>query len=336
MQRLHQEQEITEADSLAECAPCGTGASAGYSGTEESSSSRTASRTSVRTYSDWTLRSSVDEVAVLFAATDHGKAVGGLSRADVAIRDDGKAPASILGFRNESELPLRLGLVIDTSASITGRFSFEQRATAKFLEKVLAGPNDLAFVVGFSNSVLLTQDFTRDEARLSPSIAQLAPSGGTAAWDAVSLAVEKLGNRREQRPIARIVVVISDGEDNSSSTTLKEVIASAQRQEVIVYTVSANERGIKQESDLGNRSLKLLSERTGGGSFVPASLSQLNRKLEELQQVIRSRYLITYKPAEFARDGQYRTINIDAEKAGHKLRVFARKGYYTAAPEKSN
>jgi len=122
----------------------------------------------------YTLRTTVNEVGIFFAATDHGKSVGDLTRQDVVVRDAGKPPVTITNFRNESQLPLRLGLVIDTSNSITREFEFEQNAAASFLKKSLTGKKDLAFVVGFSNAVLLVQDFTVDGAKISKGIDQLA------------------------------------------------------------------------------------------------------------------------------------------------------------------
>ena len=283
-----------------------------------------------------TFHSSVDEVSILFAVTDHGKSVTDLASSDIKVRDNRLAPDAILNFRNEKELPLRLALVIDTSNSVLDRFKFEQGAAAQFLQKVLTGPDDQGFVVGVNNSVLLVQDFTPDQARLGKAIAQLAPSGGTALWDAVNFAAEKLASRAETQPVARVMVVISDGADNSSSLTLKEAIARALHREIAIYTVSTRDALDERESAvLGDRGLQTLSELTGGASYRPGSVSKLQSSLSELQEVIRSRYLISYRPASFEHDGRYRAIDITAEKNGHKLRVYGRHGYYasTAPPQ---
>ena len=280
-------------------------------------------------HSGWTLHSTVDEVPVFFAATDHGKSITDLSEREIRIRDDGSPPAAITGFRNESRLPLRVGLLVDTSGSITTRFSFERDAASEFLQQVIIGKNDLGFVVGFANSIRLVQDFTDDKKQISHGLDQLAPAGGTAIWDAVAFAADKLASRRETHPVAKILVVISDGDDNSSSATLKEAIESAERGELTIYAVSTREAG--EENDLasvGNRALRTLAQRTGGTVFYPGSAGSLKRGLAEVQEVIRSRYLVSYKPALFRHDGRYRTIDITAEKSGRKLRVYARKGYY--------
>jgi len=279
----------------------------------------------------YTLRSTVNEVGIFFAATDHGKSVSDLTRQDVVVRDAGKPPVTITNFRNESQLPLRLGLVIDTSNSITHEFGFEQNAAASFLKKSLTGKKDLAFVVGFSNAVLLVQDFTADTAKISRGIDQLAPAGGTALWDAVKFASDKLASLDEELPAARILVVISDGEDNSSSATLKEAIESAERGEVTIYTVSTRELvGQDYGAAIADRAMRDLAARTGGAAFFPGSVGNLDRRLADLQEVIRSRYLISYKPASFRPDGAYRSISLVAEKSGHRFRVYARRGYYAS------
>jgi VWFA-related protein len=333
-QDANEQKQIAEAEKDPEprCAECALRASAAgpdVAGTLNASAERPGSNT------PFTLRSVVDEVAVFFAATDHGKSVTDLTREDVGIRDDQKSPAAITGFRNQAQLPLRLGIVIDTSDSISSRFAFEQQAAIDFLQKVLTDKDDLAFVVGVANSVLLVQDFTNDRQQMAHAVNQLVPAGGTALWDAVGFAASKLTSRAETQPVARMIVVISDGNDNSSNTTLKDGIASAERGEVFVYTVSTrdtNDGGdhtvTGERFSVGDRALKVLAEQTGGASFMPGSVTGLNRGLDELQQVIRSRYLISYKPAAFKHDGQYREIDITAQKSGHKLRVYARRGYY--------
>ncbi len=282
-----------------------------------------------------TLKVAVDEVAIFFAATDHGRAVTDLAASDVEIRDNNRAPSGIVAFRNESQLPLRLGLVIDSSNSITDRFRFEQAAAAKFLKTVLTDKDDEAFVVGVNNSVLMVQDFTADQSQTAHAIDQLAPGGGTALWDAVGFAANKLAEHPETGAVARMLVVISDGEDNSSSSTLKEAIAKAQQGEVAVYTITTREALDKNASGaVGDHALKTLSALTGGTALAPGSVHGLSNSFNELQQVIRARYLVSYRPSAFELNGAYRAIDIKAEKDGRRLTVYARKGYY-ASPAQS-
>lgn len=325
VQNLSAQEQIEEAEKAPEpiCRDCGSIIPDGSSGGPD---------IAARQVNGTIIRASVDEVSILFAATDRGKSVTDLARSDVQVRDDSQAPNAILDFRNDQELPLRLGLVIDISSSVTERFKFEQDAATRFLQKVVTGPNDLAFVVAVNNSVRLVQDFTQDQALTARAIDQLAPTGGTKLWDAVNFGAEKLASRAETQPVARVLVVISDGEDNSSNITLKEAIASALRREVAIYTVSTRDASHEDESAvLGDHALRTISELTGGAAYRPGAVSGLNRSLSELQEVIRSRYLISYRPASFQRDGHYRAIDITAKKNGHKLRVYARRGYYASA-----
>jgi len=330
LQDLREKSQIAEAEAEpnATCAECG--ATAGDERTAGTSSGL--KKTGMDSGAKF--RAAVDEVAIFFAATDHGRSATNLTASDIEVRDDNRPPHAILGFRNESELPLRMGLIIDTSNSVTNRFSFEQEAATKFLQTVVTGKDDLAFVVGVNNSVLLVQDFSGDQTVIARAINQLAPGGGTALWDAVAFGAEKLAGRAEVQPVARVLVVISDGEENMSSITLKQAIASAQRGEVAVYTVSTRDFTEEDPSaELGDHALRTLSELTGGAEFVPGSIRRLKGSLADLQQVIRGRYLVSYKPDSFQRDGRYRAIDIKAEKDGHKLKVYARKGYYASTAQ---
>jgi VWFA-related protein len=326
-----EESQIAEAEAAPDptCKDCGT---TGVVETTGASSSGSQFELSGKNDPGVTFRVTVDEVALFFTATDRGKSVTNLTAPDVEIRDNTQPPGAILGFRSESQLPLRLGLIVDTSDSVRDRFSFELAAATKFLQEVVVDKDDLAFVIGVNNSVFLVQDFTADRTLNSHALNQLAPGGGTALWDAVAFAADKLATHREAQPVARILVVISDGEDNSSSITLKQAIARAQHDEVAVYTVSTGE-GLSEEPGalLGDHALRTLSELTGGAVFTPDSARDLGASLADLQQVIRGRYLVSYIPASFQPDGRYRTIDIEAQKEGRKLKVFARKGYYASA-----
>ena len=331
LQEFRQKQQIAEAES--EGSTCSSCDGSNHAGPSEPEIAHATPIPPVRDSRSnvWSLRSSVNEVAMFFSATDNGKSVSDLARSDVKILDDHKPPAAVLSFHSESDLPLRLGLLIDTSGSITERFTFEQHAAVNFMNQVLTGKDDLAFVAGFSNSVVIARDFTPDLKQLETGINQLVPVGGTAIWDAVSFAADKLAERPEERHVAKILVVISDGDDNSSGTTLKQAIEHAEKDEVIVYTVSTRYSDSRpQMSDpTGNRAMKVLAKLTGGVSFFPGSAAHFSKSLAELQQVIRSRYLISYRPALFTPDGHYRSIAIVAQKSGRKLKVNARKGYYS-------
>ncbi len=282
----------------------------------------------------FTIHQVVDETALFFSVSNHGQMINDLAVSDIQILDDNKPPNRILQFVPQSKLPLRLGLLIDTSGSVQGRFSFEKHAAEKFLEKVLNGESDLAFVAGFSTEVSVTQDFTADPAALGRGVEKLTNGGGTSLFDAVSFACWKLAAYPEDSRVAKVLVILTDGEDNSSHRSLRQSVEEAEAKDVTVYTVSTSE-SIRAETD-ADRVLQALAERSGGEAMFPGDLFALHAHLSKLRDLIRSRYLIAYKPADFAPNGKYRTVNIAAEKDGKHLQVHLRKGYYARHAETQN
>ena len=220
---------------------------------------------------------------------------------------------------------MRLGLLIDTSGSVQLRFSFEKRAAAKFLQEMLNNGSDLGFVAGFADAPTVTQDFTGDQEKLAGGVNQLTGGGGTALFDAMSYACWKLAAYPERERVAKVLVVVTDGEDNSSHTSLRQVIRDEEATGVTVYTISTKESGDKTEAD---KVLQTLAERSGGEALFPGDMGTLGKSFDKLRDQIRSRYLIAYKPADFEPNGKYRTIAIVAEKNGKRLQVHARKGYH--------
>jgi VWFA-related protein len=274
----------------------------------------------------WTIRKSVDDVAVFFAVSSHGHMVDDLQVSDIQIVDDHKPPAKVVQFAPQSKLPLRLALLIDTSGSVHDRFSFEKRAATKFVQTVLSGTADLGFIAGFSSETTVMQDFSDDQAALATGIEKLTNAGGTALFDAVSLACWKLAEYPDGERVARVLVILSDGEDNSSHGSLRQSIQAAEKTGVTIYTVSTREdHGDKTDAD---KVLQVLAENTGGEAMFPGDILTMGKSFDRLRELIRSRYFIAYKPADFQPDGSYRTINVIAEKDGKHLKVRARKGYH--------
>ena len=274
----------------------------------------------------FTIRKVVDEVAVFFGVTSGGRIVSGLTLSDIAVHDDNKPPEKVLQFSPQSKLPLRIGLLIDTSGSVQPRFAFEKKAAAKFLQQMLSNEADLGFVIGFANRPTVVTDFTADQAKLAQGIQGLTNGGGTALFDAISYSCWKLAAYPERQRAARVLVVLSDGEENSSRTSLRQTIRDMEATGVTVYTISTKEsQGATTEAD---KVLKTLAERSGGEAFFPGDLSTLSKSFDRLRDEIRSRYLIAYRPADFETNGKYRTIAITAEKDGKHLQVHARKGYH--------
>src|SRR5438477_13134927 len=210
-----------------------------------------------------TIKKRVDEVNVLFIATDrHGKFVRNLRQNDFSILDDHKPPQSIVNFRRDTDLPLELGLLIDTSGSVRSRFDFEEEAAVGFLQHTLRPRFDRAFVMGFNGHSQIAQDFTDNVQLLETGVHGLQNGGGTALYDAIYRASrDKLLKDKSDRPVRHAIVILSDGEDNQSDVSRAQAIEMAQRAEVIIYAISTDDSGLILR---GDKVLQQLADATGG------------------------------------------------------------------------
>ena len=271
------------------------------------------------------IRKRVDEVNVVFTVTDkRDHFVKDLTQSDFRVVDDSK-PANIESFSRETNLPLRVGLLIDASNSVRDRFKFEQEAAIEFLNQIIRPKYDRAFVIGFDTTPEVTQDFTDNTEQLSHGVRMLRAGGGTAMYDAIYFACRDklMAADRGQIATRRAIILLSDGEDNQSRVSREEAVEMAQRAEVIVYAISTNTSGVKLR---GDKVLEYFAEQTGGKAFFPFKIEDVANAFTEISDELRSQYAISYKPADFVADGKYRKIEILAE--NKKYHVRARKGYY--------
>jgi len=272
-----------------------------------------------------TIKKRVDEVNVLFIATDrHGKFVRNLNERDFHILDDHKPPQTILAFKGQTDLPLEMGLLVDVSGSVHSRFDFEQEAATGFLQHVIRPGYDNAFVLGFNAHGQVTQDFTDKVSLLSAGVRRLHNGGGTALYDAIYHACkDKLMKENSDRPIRKALIVLSDGEDNQSEVTKTQAIEMAQRAQVLIYAISTDDSGLILR---GDKILEQLADATGGRAFFPYKMKDITHSFSAIEDELRSQYVVSYKPSDFDADGRYRSIEITALKKD--LQVRARKGYY--------
>ena len=269
----------------------------------------------------------VDEVNVVFTVTDKRKRfVKNLSEFDFKVLDDGRPPQSLVHFRRETDLPLRVALLIDASSSIRERFKFEQEASIEFFSQIIRPKYDKAMVVGFDSTIEVTQDFTDQTELLGKGVRMLRAGGGTALYDAIYKTCRDKMRGDAGRTVRRAVVVLSDGEDTQSHATREEAIEMALRAEVVVYAISTN---ISSGARPGDKELERIVEATGGRVFFPFHIEDVANYFSEIQDELRSQYAIAYKPAAFAFDGRFRTIQISTLDKKYKVR--SRKGYYAPA-----
>jgi Ca-activated chloride channel family protein len=268
----------------------------------------------------------VNEVNLIFTVTDkHGHYVPNLKQSDFALLDDQKAPEKVTSFRQQVNLPLRVGIVIDASTSIRTRFQFEQQSAVEFLLQILKAKSDRAFVMGFDVTPDIKADWTNNIDALETGINRLRPGGGTAMYDAVYTACRDklLDASRGQEPVRKAMILISDGDDNQSRVHLDEAIKMCQRSETIVYSISTNWTPSRGK---GDQVLTQLSQDTGGQVFFPPSVEQMTNSFKNIEEELRSQYALTYIPADFKANGQFRPIYLYCTDRRYVAR--ARKGYF--------
>ena len=260
---------------------------------------------------------------VLFTVLDKkNRFVTNLNKNDFQVFEDGK-PQKILFFNRETNLPLRIGVLIDTSNSIRLRLQFEQQAAVDFLYDIIRPDTDRAFVVGFDVEPVMVQDYTGDLDKLKQGINSLQAGGGTGLYDAIYYACkEKMIYTPAPEPyLRRVLIVVSDGQDNFSEHSREEALSMAQKAEATIYAISTNWYGMHTR---GDKVLRYLARETGGDAFFPVQASDLAGEFKKIGQELRSQYSLAY--AITANDGSFRRITIKTDKKG--LRVQAKAGYF--------
>ena len=266
-----------------------------------------------------------------------------LEQKDFKVSENGVAQ-DIRFFGRETDLPLRVGLLLDTSNSIRSRLSFEQEAAIDFLSKVIRRDKDMAFLMTFDNEPEVIQDFTGDVGLLGDAIHKQRAGGGTALDDAIYRASEILSNpplpKGAEPEVRRVIVVLSDGDDNLSERALSDAIEASIRAEAVVYAISTNTewlaiddvtRPTKYQLGEGDKVLREFADQTGGRVFFPYKVDDLAQSFLDIGTELRSQYFIAYAPTVPLSQGKYRRIEIQTGRKN--LIVRSRKGYYPAAPD---
>jgi Ca-activated chloride channel homolog len=275
----------------------------------------------------FTIKTNVNEVNLIFTVTDkHGRFIQNLQQKDFALLDNQKAPAQVFNFTQQTNLPLRVGIMIDASTSIRQRFEFEQNAAIQFLQQVVRPQTDLAFVMGFDVTPYVTQNYTNDQDKLETGITKLRPGGGTALFDAVYTACRDQLIKAPPSPqgsVRKALILISDGDDNQSRAYPDDAIKMCQRAETIIYAISTN---VSPSRDRGDDVLKKMAEATGGVAFFPKRIEEMAGSFHDIEEELRSQYSLAYRPADFKLDGAFRSIYLVA--LDRRYQVRAKKGYF--------
>jgi VWFA-related protein len=270
----------------------------------------------------------------------HRNFVTDLDQSDFKILEDG-TPQEIRYFGRDTDLPLRIGILLDTSNSIRPRLEFEKDAAMDFLQHVIRRNQDQAFLMTFDNEPEIIQDYTGDLALLTDAIRKQRAGGGTALNDAIYLAAEKLTNPplpKVNPEVRRVLVVISDGDDNLSDHALSESVEAAIRAEAAIYCISTNtdwlaidgDKPRKMHVEGGDKVLEEFADQSGGRVFYPYKVDDLAQSFVDIGTELRSQYFIAYSPTNVQSTGQYHKIEVQTDRKG--LNVRTRKGYYATSP----
>ena len=270
----------------------------------------------------------MNEVNLIFTVTDKkGRFITGLQRQNFGLLDDGRPPVAVLRFSQQTNLPLRVGIMLDTSSSIRQRFQFEQDSAIEFLLQILHR-NDRAFIEGFDVETDIVQNYTNNIDLLNQGIRKLRPGGGTALFDALyKTCRDQMLTLQEDGAVRRALIVVSDGADNYSRAQQSDAIKMCQRAATIVYTISTN---VSPSKDKGDDVLRTISEATGGMAFFPVKIEDVAIGFHNIQEELRSQYSLVYRPADFKQDGSFRTIYLVAIDPRYHVR--ASKGYFAPRP----
>src|SRR6266705_239405 len=299
--------------------------------------------------SNETIISVVNLVDVLFTVLNRrNKLVPELEKGDFKIWDD-KAPQEIRYFSKQTDLPLRIGMLLDTSNSIRDRIKFEQDASINFLFSVLRRNKDEAIAMTFDDEPQIVQPFTGDAGALRDQITKTRAGGGTAIYDAIYEACVKQLSHPPRPPgdqpdvVRRVMILISDGDDNLSTHTRGDAIEMAQRTSVVIYTISTSTQWVslsqtdpskladrKYHLTDGDKILQELAEETGGRAFFPYHVDDLDQSFQDIGDELRNQYSVAYLPTNYVLDGRYHKIRIEVpDHKGYQVR--ARRGYFARA-----
>lgn len=275
--------------------------------------------------SDQTYRVSVDLVNVLCSVFDRdtNSFVTNLTRDGFSVYEDGKKQ-EIKNFARETNLPLTIAMLIDTSGSVAPKLKFEQEAATSFIQSVLR-EKDRALLMEFDTGVTLLQDFTGDPNKLAKEIRKLKAAGGTSLYDAIYMACDEKLIRETGR---KAIVILSDGDDESSNATIQQALEMALRAETTIFVISITKGGFfgVQGSPAGDAAMREITRETGGKVFFPFKLEELEDSFRQINQELRSQYSLGYYSTNTARNGSYRKIDIKISE--RNLRPSHRKGYY--------
>ena len=256
----------------------------------------------------------------------NGKLVPNLPQSAFKVLENG-AEQPIKIFRRE-DVPVSLGIIIDNSGSMRDKRVKVETASADLVKN--SNPQDEVFVVNFNDEAFLDVPFTNDIKKLEQGLARIDSRGGTAMRDAISMSIDYMKETGKKEK--KVLLVVTDGNDTASTGTLEKVVAKAQRSEILVYAIGLLNEEERREAKKAKRALDEMTTASGGLSYYPKDLTDVDKIALQVAHEIRNQYTIGYTPTLQALDGSFRSIKVMVSGAGRSALVRTRTGYY-ATPE---
>jgi Ca-activated chloride channel homolog len=257
-----------------------------------------------------------------------GKLITTLTQDDFKIFENG-LPQELKLFRRE-DVPVSLGIIIDNSGSMRAKRERVEAATLNLVKE--SNPQDEVFIVNFNDEAFLDVPFTNDVKRMESGLARIDSRGGTAMRDAVDMSINYM--KSDGKKDKKVLLVITDGNDNASNVTLERVVQKALQSEVLVYAIGLLVEEEKHDATKAKRALKEITSTTGGLVFYPATVGEIQQLTSEIAHDIRNQYTLAYSPTQ-PDDGSYRQIKVVCNAPGAPS-VRTRSGYYARRDDKKS
>jgi VWFA-related protein len=292
------------------------------------------------------VRVETELASILLTAIDKNhRFITTLRREDVRVLED-NVPQELSIFERETDLPLTLTILIDTSRSQERTLPDEKTAARTFIDSVIRPEKDQAAVISFTGEAVLQEPLTNDLEKLRSAVERVTielPPGSpeceevvsperdprcfTGVWDALWVTTNEVLAQTPERT-RRAIILLSDGDNTSGTTKRQEAIDFAAKNNIVIYSIGI---GDDEEYEIADDALRKVSEKTGGRAFFPQNRQELEAAFAQIQAELRSQYLLAYQPANRKRDGLFRQVRIEIvnpELRKQKLRLLYRQGYY--------
>jgi len=266
-------------------------------------------------------------VPLYISVLDHrGNLLTDLTRDDFTVFEN-SVEQEIRSFGRE-DVPVSMGLIIDNSGSMRDKRAAVESAALVLVER--SNPNDEVFIVNFNDEAYLDVDFTNDVDKMEEGLTRIDSRGGTAMRDAISMSMDHLVENASRDK--KVLLVVTDGNDNTSGTTLEELVRKAQQSEVLIYAIGLLNQEQRRERQRAQRALDALTEASGGFAYYPDEVTEVEQLCVQVAHEIRNQYVITYSPANQELDGSFRRIQVRVAGRG-RAQVRTRTGYYATPYE---